>query len=84
MCKVPGITLNYRTVQKVNFNVMCDMICLRALSDLTDTMTVNIPFKIARNKNDKNVATRCENKDYRIVYNKRVIVNNFDTLPFGI
>ena len=83
VCKVRGITLNYRTVQKVNFNVMCDMICLRALSDLTDTITVNIPFKIARNKNDKNVATRREDKDYRIVYSKRVIVNNFDTLPYG-
>ena len=83
VCKVRGITLNYRTVQKVNFNVMCDMICLRALSDLTNTMTVNIPFKIARNKNDKNVATRREDKDYRIVYSKRVIVNNFDTLPYG-
>ena len=67
VCKVRGITLNYRTVQKVNFNVMCDMICLRALSDLTDTITVNIPFKIARNKNDKNVATRREDKDYRII-----------------
>ena len=34
---------------------MCDMICLRALSDCTDTLTVHIPFKIARNTNDKNV-----------------------------
>ena len=49
----------------------------------TDTLTVNIPFKIARNKNDKNVATRREDKDHRIVYTKRVIVNNFDTLPYG-
>ena len=55
---------------------MCDMICLRALSDLTDTITVNIPFKIARNKSDKNVATMREDKDYRIVYSKCVIVNN--------
>ena len=62
---------------------MCDMICLRALSDLTDTITVNIPFKIGRNKNDKNVATRRDDKDYRIVYSKRVIVNSFDTLPYG-
>ena len=54
-------------MQKVNFNVMCDMICLRALSDSTDTLTVHIPFKIARNRNDKNVVTRREDKDYRIV-----------------
>ena len=72
VCKVRGITLNYRTVQKVNFNVMCDMICLRALSDCTDTLTVHIPFKIARNTNDKNVVPRREDKDYRIVYIKRV------------
>ena len=78
--KVRGITLNYRTVQKVNFHVMCDMICLRALSDCTDTLTVHIPFKIVGNTNDKNVVTRREDKDYRIVYTKRVIVNNFDTL----
>ena len=64
VCKVRGITLNYRTVQKVNFNVMCDMICLRALSDCADTLTVHIPFKIARNTNDKNVVTRREDKDY--------------------
>ena len=83
VCKVRGITLNYRTVQKVNLNVMCDMICLRALSDSTDTLTVHIPFKIARNRNDKNVVTRREDKYYRIVYTKRVIVNNFDTLPYG-
>ena len=83
VCKVRGITLNYRTVQKVNFNVMCDMICLRALSGCTMTLTVHIPFKIARNTNDKNVITRREDKDYRIVYTKRVIVNNFDTLPYG-
>ena len=78
--KVRGITLNYKTVQKVNFHVMCDMICLRALSDCTDTLTVHIPFKIVGNTNDKNVVTRREDKDYRIVYTKRVIVNNFDTL----
>ena len=53
VCKVRGITLNYSTVQKVNFNVMCDMNCLRALSDCADILTVHIPFKIARNTNDK-------------------------------
>ncbi|CAB4018178.1 DNA polymerase [Paramuricea clavata] len=83
VCKVRGITLNYRTAQKVNFNLMCDMVCLEALSDLTDSIAVNIPYKINRDTKEKSVKTRSENKDYRIVYNKRVIVNNFDTLPYG-
>jgi hypothetical protein len=83
VCKVRGITLNYRTAQKVNFNLMCDMVCLVALSDFTDRISVNIPFKIIRDTKEKSVKTRIENKDYRIVYNKRVIVNNFDTLPYG-
>ena len=34
-CKVRGIIFNYRIAQKINFNLMCDMICLEALSDLT-------------------------------------------------
>jgi hypothetical protein len=41
VCKVRGITLNYRTAQKVNFNLMFDMICLEALSDLADRISVN-------------------------------------------
>ncbi|CAB3995510.1 Retrovirus-related Pol poly from transposon 412 [Paramuricea clavata] len=48
VCKVRGITLNYRTAQNVNFNLMCDMVCLEELSDLTDSITVNIPYKINR------------------------------------
>ena len=55
----------------------------KAETHLDLSSPVNIPFKIARNKNDKNVATRREDKDYRIVYTKQVIVNNFDTLLYG-
>lgn len=59
---------------------MCDMICLKALSDRTNTMTVHIPFKIARNNNNKNVLTKREGKDYKIACKGRRIVNNFHTL----
>ena len=47
---------------------------------------VDIPFKIVRNRNDKNVhvITKSETKNYRVVDNKRVIVNEFDALPYGL
>ena len=45
--------------------------------------TVYIPSKIVRNIKDKSVLTKSETKDYRVVYNKRVIVHNYYTLPYG-
>ena len=78
-CKIRGITLNYETLEKVNFNVMCDMV----KGEGPETVSIDIPFKIVRDTKDKNVLTRSETKDYRVVYNKRVIVDNFDTVPYG-
>ena len=48
-----------------------------------EKVSVDIPFKIVRDTKDKSVLTRSETKDYRVVYNKRVIVGNFDTVPYG-
>ena len=48
-----------------------------------ETITVDIPFKIVHNRNEKSVLTKSETKDYHIVYTKHVIVSNFDTLPYG-
>ena len=46
-------------------------------------ITVDIPFKIVRNTKDNSVSTKSETKDYRVVYNKRVIVNNYYNLLYG-
>ena len=62
---------------------MCDMVKSSVTSDVNDVLSVNIPFKIVRDKKSKDILTRSETKKYRIVYNKRVIVDNFDTLPYG-
>jgi hypothetical protein len=57
------------------------MVYLNAISDDVHKISVDIPFKIVRDRNIKSVLTRSESKDYRVVYSKRVIVNHFDTLP---
>ena len=79
VCKVRGITLNYRTVEKVNFNLLCNMV--KGVGP--EKISVDIPFKIIRDTKEKSVKTRRECKNYRIVYTKRVIVNNFNTFPCG-
>ena len=58
---------------------MCDMV----KGEGPETVSIDIPFKIVRDTKVKNVLTRSETKDYRVVYNKRVIVDNFDTVPYG-
>ena len=46
-------------------------------------VTVDIPFKITRDKKQKKIITKRMKKDYRVVYNKRVITENYGTLPYG-
>ncbi len=81
--KVRGITMNYTAQQKINPDVIRALVYLHAECDTEAKVTVNIPFKITRDKKEKNIVTKKMTKDYRIVYDKRVIVENFRTLPYG-
>ena len=81
--KVRGITLNCTARQKVNFDVIRALVYLHAQCHVTGHVTVDIPFKITRNSKSKNIETKRMKKDYRIVYDKRVIVDDYKTLPYG-
>ena len=81
--KVRGITLNYTTLQKLNFEVMCNLIDLYVDCGIQDKVTVDNPFQITRDKKNKKIITKGTKKDYQIVYNKRVVKENYGTVPYG-
>ena len=81
--KIRGITLNCTAKQKVNFDVIRALVFLHAKCHVTGQVSVDIPFKITRNTKTKNIETKRMKKDYCIVYNKRIIIDEYKTIPYG-
>ncbi|GIY64707.1 probable DNA polymerase [Caerostris extrusa] len=78
-CKIRGFTLNYRNIQLLNFYSVRDLIL-----SLDDTViTLCNPAKICRDPKKRKIVNKVEMKNYRIVYDKRVIKNKYNTLPYG-
>ena len=81
--KIRGITLNYDASKTININVMRRLVDLYVDSHVQGKVTINIPYKITRDRKDRNIVTKRTKKDYRIVYNKRVVKDNYETVPYG-
>lgn len=78
-CKVKGFTLNYENSQLVNFNAIKDLV----LGNMNERIRLPARNKICRNKYENKVYNRMEDRNYGVVYTKRRIVDNYNTLPFG-
>ena len=78
-CKVRGFTLSHRNSQLINFDTLCNVVT----SSEEKTINIHTPWKIVRDSKTKDVKTRTENKLYRKVYNKRVVIEDYDTVPYG-
>ena len=81
--KICGITLDYTTLKKLNPDVVRALVHLHVNCKTEAKVTINILFKITRDKKEKNIITKKTKKDYRIVCDKRVITENYGTLPYG-
>ena len=68
--KVKGITLNYENSKVVNFTTLRDMIL------------ENYPRKMTW-KHGGVVVSEPETKEYKVVFKKRRLMDNFDSLPYG-
>ncbi|XP_033756183.1 probable DNA polymerase [Pecten maximus] len=78
-CKVRGITLNYKNSLEINYDTVKDMVCGKKKK-----VTVCDELKTCRDKQSCNLLTTLENKDYQIVFDKRVMSNKYVTLPYGM
>ena len=84
-CKVRGFTLNVRGREKLNYHSMKGHI-LDTLQgeEPTAPITVTNPNHFHRNQTDKSMNLRRLNKNYRLVFDKRVIdTNTKRSHPFG-
>ena len=81
--KIRGITLTYDASKTINVDVMRHLVELYVDYDEQEKVTINIPYKITRDKKERNIVTKRTKKDYRIVYNKRVVKDNYETVPYG-
>ncbi|XP_061196432.1 uncharacterized protein LOC133204707 [Saccostrea echinata] len=77
MCKVKGLTLNYRASQIVSPETLEKM-----LQKEIDEIQVSYPYKIQRTRQHE-VKTIPLEKQYRIVYDKRQFMEDYNTLPYG-
>ena len=76
-CKVRGITLNLRNKQIVNFDSLKSMVYGEREANV-----ITNPRRIART-NEGQLITRTEKKIHRVVFDKRVRLEDHNTLPYG-
>ena len=82
--KIRGISLTYDACKTLNIGTMRDLVESYVVDGArNEKVTINIPNKITRDKKEKHIVTKRTKKDYRVVYNKRVVNENYETVPYG-
>ena len=79
ICKVRGITLNYKNMLDINFETVSNMVTNNREDGCIKVVDTN---KICRSNGV--LITRTETKDYKIVFDKRIIKDNIFTYPYGM
>ena len=75
---VKGFTLNHTTSLTLNYDSIKEIV-----TENKNKKLIVKQLKFLRDKIDWNIQTNEVEKIYGIVYDKRVLIENFDTLPYG-
>jgi hypothetical protein len=78
-CKIKGFSVNFIASESLNFQSMRDLVLNH---NFAETIAVE-QNKFIRDKKDWTIRTETMLKQYRQVYDKRILFENFETLPFG-
>ena len=81
--KVKGFTLNHANSKKLHFHTMCDELFLWHFHSQTGGISLKNPSEITRHKNKAIIYNKPLSKSYQVVYTKRVVQDDFTTLPYG-
>ena len=81
VCKVRGFSLNYRSSLILNFQSMKDS--LYAWKDKKPVELITVKTELCRDKHDPKVYNRVISKHYGVIYDKRRVLPDFTTLPYG-
>jgi hypothetical protein len=80
-CKTKGISINYTTQNDVNFDSMKKFID-DIINDNRQT-SIDVAQSHIKVTKDYNVETVYNTKNFKLVYNKRKLLRDYYTLPFG-
>ena len=81
--KIRGFTRDYATSTILNYDVLKELVCLHVDSEEESEKVTVTRDNIVRDKKESKIYTKKQKKDYRIVYNKRVVNENYETVPYG-
>lgn len=77
-CVVKGFSVSYITSLNINFESLKEIV----LNDREARITVD-QMKFKRSKNSWDINTSVIKKIYKFVYDKRILIENYNTLPYG-
>jgi hypothetical protein len=75
---VKGIVFNYQACEKLNYAALENIVCADQNAQIV------VPqYKFLRKKHEWTVRTAEQNKIFKFTFDKRILLDNFESLPYG-